>query len=63
MIMTSYDLLAWQQRQNEDDPHVGRPLFHDECGLADVAVAQVLSWLIGALAKLGRKLIDISEKS
>ncbi|QVI34129.1 hypothetical protein KG086_10040 [Lacticaseibacillus chiayiensis] len=31
--------------------------------LPDIAVAQSISWLIEALAKLGRDLIDVSEKA
>lgn len=63
LVMTSYDLLAWRQRQNEDDRTLGDLFFMMNAALPDIAVAQALSWLIEALAKLGRKLIDISERA
>ncbi|ARY93007.1 transposase [Lacticaseibacillus casei] len=63
MVMTSYDLLAWRQRQNEDERTLGDLFFTMNKALPDIAVAQAIIWLIEALAKLGRDLIDVSEKA
>ena len=57
--MITYDLLAWQQRPNEDDRTLGDLFYEMDETMPDIAVTQALAWLLKALATQGATLMGV----
>ncbi|KTF00188.1 Mobile element protein [Lacticaseibacillus paracasei] len=61
VVMITYDLLAWQQRPNEDDRTLGDLFYEMDETMPDIAVTQALAWLLKALATQGATLMGSVE--
>lgn len=59
VVMITYDLLAWQQRPNEDDRTLGDLFYEMDETMPDIAVTQALAWLLKALATQGATLMGV----
>lgn len=62
VVMMTYDLLAWQQRLNEDERTLGDLFYEMNEVMPDIAVTQALAWLLKALSALGATLVGTAEE-
>lgn len=49
IVMMTYDLLAWQERQNQDDRTIGDLFFIMNEAMPDIELSQALVWLLNSL--------------
>ena len=49
IVMIAYNLLAWQERQNEDDRTIGDLFFIMNEAMPDIELSQALVWLLNSL--------------
>lgn len=61
VVMVTYDILAWRQRQCVDERTLGDLFYTLGDPLPDIAVTQALAWLMSALSTLGTQIVGAEK--